>query len=400
MTAGSFSSFDLNSLDNEEMVVMPNNLKRIEDNEENKAEQTTISLLKRTLQQVYYKELPLDHLVFLYTAGAGILMSIFGLGYNMSQGIGIFTLPVLLLYLVTVISSVLYSIVKKRWYGAAVIVLGSSAFLLIPFLWFTVGGATGSTAPMMFTAGICIAIVFKGALRNVMLALQAIMLVAFIALEFHYPDIIIPYTTRIEHFSDLAFGLTMSFMANTILIFTVVEQYVKARDEKTRLVRSLEHLSLTDALTGLYNRRFLSASIDEEMRLAYDTGSQLTLCILDIDHFKEINDTYGHEYGDEVLFNIAQIMKACLTEGEIFGRYGGEEFVVLFPGKTPTKALPKVRALSEHVRTHGWSHGKPVTISGGLSSYVKGISYSDFVEAADKNLYRAKREGRDRIIYR
>ncbi|NLB08753.1 MAG: GGDEF domain-containing protein, partial [Clostridiales bacterium] len=213
-------------------------------------------------------------------------------------------------------------------------------------------------------------------------------------------DIIIPYTTRIEHFSDLAFGLTMSFMANTILIFTVVEQYVKARDEKTRLVRSLEHLSLTDALTGLYNRRFLSASIDEEMRLAYDTGSQLTLCILDIDHFKEINDTYGHEYGDEVLFNIAQIMKACLTEGELFGRYGGEEFVVLFPGKTPTKALPKVRALSEHVRTHGWSHGKPVTISGGLSSYVKGISYSDFVEAADKNLYRAKREGRDRIIYR
>jgi diguanylate cyclase (GGDEF)-like protein len=162
----------------------------------------------------------------------------------------------------------------------------------------------------------------------------------------------------------------------------------------------LVRLSLTDALTGLYNRRFLSASIDEEMRLAYDTGSQLTLCILDIDHFKEVNDTYGHEYGDEVLFNIAQIMEASLTDGEIFGRYGGEEFVILFPGKTPAEALPTVRALGDHVRTHGWSHGKPVTLSGGLSSYVKGISYSNFVEAADKNLYIAKREGRDRIIYR
>ena len=142
---------------------MPNNLNRIEDNEESKAEQTTISLFKRTFRQVYYKELPLEHLVFLYTAGAGVLMSIFGLGYNVSQNIGIFTLPVLLLYLVTVIASVLYSIVKKRWYGAAVIVLGSSAFLLIPFLWFTVGGVTGTTAPMMFTAGICKAIVLKGA---------------------------------------------------------------------------------------------------------------------------------------------------------------------------------------------------------------------------------------------
>jgi diguanylate cyclase (GGDEF)-like protein len=115
---------------------------------------------------------------------------------------------------------------------------------------------------------------------------------------------------------------------------------------------------------------------------------------------KEVNDTYGHEYGDEVLFNIAQIMEASLTDGEIFGRYGGEEFVILFPGKTPAEALPTVRALGDHVRTHGWSHGKPVTLSGGLSSYVKGISYSNFVEAADKNLYIAKREGRDRIIYR
>ncbi len=379
---------------------MQNNLKRIEDNKESTASQTTIGLFKRTFQQIYNKELPLDHLVFLYTAGAGIFMSIFGLGYNILEGLGIFTLPVLISYLVLTISSVLYSIVKKRWYGAAVIVIGTSVFFLIPFLWFTIGGATGPTASLMLTGGLCIAIVFKGAVRTSMLAMEAIMLIAFIALEYHFPDIFIPYPTRTSHYSDLAFGLTMSLVVNSILAYTVVGQYARVRDEKTRLVRRLECLSLTDALTGLNNRRFLSASIDEEMRRAYDTGSRLTLCILDIDHFKEINDTYGHEYGDDVLFNIAQIMKASLTEGEIFGRYGGEEFVVLFPGKNPTEVLPAVRALSDHVRTHSWSHGKPVTLSGGLSSYVRGTSYSDFIEAADKNLYHAKREGRDRIIYR
>jgi diguanylate cyclase (GGDEF)-like protein len=368
-------------------------------NEENNTVQTTTSLLKKTFQQVYSKDLPLDHLVFLYTAGAGIFLSIFGLGYNMLIGIGIFTLPVLVIYLTVIIVSVLYSVVKNRWYGAAVIVLGFSAFVLLPFLWFTIGGVTGTTAPMMLTCGICIAIVFKGAVRTFMLTLEAVMLVAFIALEYHFPDIIIPYATRTEHYADLAFGVTMSFIVNCILVYTVVGEYVKVRDEKTCLVRRLEVLSLTDALTGLYNRRFLSASIDEEMRRAYDTGSQLTLCILDIDHFKKINDTYGHEYGDEVLFNIAQIMKAYLTEGEIYGRYGGEEFVVLFPGKTPMKALPKIRTLCDYIREHGWDHDKPVTVSGGLSSYTKGISYSDFVDAADKNLYRAKREGRDKVIY-
>jgi diguanylate cyclase (GGDEF)-like protein len=394
------SIYDPNGLANEEMMELQENFKRTDDSKGSSAVQTTISLFKRTFQQIRYKELPLDHLVFLYVVGAAILMSIFGLGYNMLRGLGMCTLPVFVVYLVLTLSSVFYSVVKKRWYGAAIVVVGSSVFLLIPFLWFTVGGATGSTVSLMLTGGLCIALVFKRPVRTCMLIMEAVMLVAFIALEYHFPDIIIHYSTRTEHYSDLAFGVTMSLVVNSILAFTVMGHYVRVRDEKTRLVHRLELLSLTDDLTGLYNRRFLSASIDEEMCRAYETGSQLTLCILDIDHFKEVNDTYGHEYGDEVLFNVAQIMKACFTEEEIFGRYGGEEFLVLFPGKTPREALPVVRALGDHVRTHAWSHDKPVTLSGGLSSYVKGISYSNFIEAADINLYRAKQEGRDRIIYR
>ena len=357
-------------------------------------------MFKSTLQQVYNKELPLDHIIFLYTAAAGFLMSLFGLGYNMLKGLGILTLPVFVVYLVLNFAGVVYSVVTTRWYRAALFVVGGSVFFLIPFLWFTIGGVTGSTAAVMLTGGLCVALVFKGRVRTGMLVMQAIMLVAFIALEYHIPDIFIPYPNRTEHYADLAFGMTMSLVVNSVLAYTVMAEYARVRDEKIHLAHRLEHLSQTDALTGLHNRRFLSASIDEEMRRAYETGSQLTLCILDIDHFKGINDTYGHEYGDEVLINIARIMEARLKEKEIFGRYGGEEFVVLFPGKTPTEALPAVQALCDQVRTHAWSHGKPITISGGLASYVKGISYSDFLEAADKNLYRAKRDGRDRVIYR
>lgn len=92
---------------------MQNNLKKIEDNEESSSGQSLISLLKSTFQQICNKELPLDHLVFLYVAVAGVLLAVFGLGYNMIEGIGKHTLPVLLSYLAVNISSVLYSVVKK-----------------------------------------------------------------------------------------------------------------------------------------------------------------------------------------------------------------------------------------------------------------------------------------------
>ena len=103
--------------------------------------------------------------------------------------------------------------------------------MLIPFLWFTIGGATGSTVPFMLTGGLCIALVFKGAVRTCMLTMEAIMLVAFIALEYHFPDIIIPYSTRTEHYSDLAFGVTMSLLVNSILAYTVMGHYARVRDE-------------------------------------------------------------------------------------------------------------------------------------------------------------------------
>ncbi|MGI5940004.1 MAG: GGDEF domain-containing protein [Thermoleophilia bacterium] len=382
-------------------MLLQANLKRAPDNEENTAVKTTrMSLLKRVLQFFDTKDLPLEHNIFLYTAAAGLLMVMIGIGYNILNDLGILILPVYVLYILMNISCAIYSIVTKRWYRSALIVVGSSVFLLIPFLWFTIGGATGSTGPVLLVGALCVAFVFKGAVRIGMLSALSIMSIVFVVLEYHYPDIIIPYSGREEQFEDLVFTYAMCIVVSSILVYRVMNAYTKLHNEKMRLVNRLEHISQTDALTGLYNRRFLSASIDEEMRRSYDTGSQLTVCILDIDYFKEINDTYGHEYGDNVLINIAQIMRDSLTEEEIFGRYGGEEFVVLSPGKTAMEALPIVQALCDRVRAHAWSHGKPVTLSGGLSSYVKGISYSEFLEAADTNLYLAKGEGRDRVIYR
>ena len=101
----------------------------------------------------------------------------------------------------------------------------------------------------------------------------------------------------------------------------------------------MEWQSITDALTGVFNRRHLMVRLDEEMRRAYDSGAPLALCILDIDRFKHVNDTYGHLYGDEVLKTLAGTISGCLGEGELFGRYGGEEFLIVFSGRDLTAAL-------------------------------------------------------------
>lgn len=348
--------------------------------------------------RIFGKDLPLEHFVFLCVAIAGIFMAVTGLVGNSSLGLGPLTLLVPALFIAADVLCIIYSIKTKRWHGAAFVAVGSAIFVLFPFLWFTTGGATGSTMPLMVTSGLCVIIIFKGKLRAGMLAADALMCVAFIALEYFYPDIFIPYPDRYSWYVDLTIGLLLSFAVNGALASIVMARYEKARSEEAALARKLAHISLTDPLTGISNRRFLAASIDEEMRLAYDNGTQLALCILDIDHFKKINDTWGHVYGDEVLIAIGRIMTDCLTSGEIFGRYGGEEFLVLLPGMTPQAALPAVRELCGRVKAHPWKHGGPVTLSAGLGCYTKGITYSNLIEKADKNLYAAKNGGRDRIV--
>jgi diguanylate cyclase len=160
-------------------------------------------------------------------------------------------------------------------------------------------------------------------------------------------------------------------------------------------------LANMDELTKLYNRRYLTVRFQQMLKEAYEPEPLMCLAIFDLDHFKAINDSYGHSIGDKVLILCAKILQAHSSDDCFPVRYGGEEFIILCRGK----GLDDMKGLAESVRkkvaaTEIMVRGKnvPVTISSGVSRFRAGEELIDFIERADQALYRAKSSGRNCVV--
>jgi diguanylate cyclase (GGDEF)-like protein len=171
------------------------------------------------------------------------------------------------------------------------------------------------------------------------------------------------------------------------------------------LINQVERLRMrafVDALTGVWNRGAILDQLEREMDRARRTDEDLSLVILDIDFFKKVNDTYGHLAGDEVLKEICERLKASVRAYDAVGRYGGEEFVVVYPAADLTQATAQAerlrRAVEEQPFTLG---GQPhtLTISLGVTS-IRGVEDvpEEMLQRADAALYQAKREGRNKVV--
>ncbi len=170
---------------------------------------------------------------------------------------------------------------------------------------------------------------------------------------------------------------------------------------------AIAELAVTDGLTGLSNRRHFFERFDEEIDRARRYGSNLSLLMLDIDHFKQVNDTYGHPAGDMVLAEVARLLNANIRTSDIIGRYGGEEFAILIPAMSVSEAAQAAEKLRVVIEVNDIAlEGPPlnVTISAGvadISSVIEDTKASPkdaLIRAADRALYRAKNEGRNRVV--
>lgn len=171
-------------------------------------------------------------------------------------------------------------------------------------------------------------------------------------------------------------------------------------EELDRKNRELRELSITDGLTGLYNHRFLQERFDFEFKRVRRYGGALSCLLIDIDHFKSLNDNFGHQYGDYVLREIAAIIKKQSREVDICGRYGGEEFVVIsnVEGHNALSYAVKLHAAIENYRFEHPSRKVRVTVSIGVAHYDNEIkTKQELIERADMAMYQAKNDGRNLI---
>jgi diguanylate cyclase (GGDEF)-like protein len=164
-----------------------------------------------------------------------------------------------------------------------------------------------------------------------------------------------------------------------------------------RVEEELRALSITDVLTGIYNRRYFQERLKSELSRAERGGSSLSVIMLDIDHFKQINDQYGHAEGDRVLQALCQRIAQRLRRGDVFCRLGGEEFMVLCPGSSGEQAYALALELWQGLRSAPTDGVGVVTASFGIASWRRGEGADTLLLRADSGVYAAKQAGRDRV---
>jgi len=197
--------------------------------------------------------------------------------------------------------------------------------------------------------------------------------------------------------------VTKPFIAGELLARVNVQLKVKRlQDELRQSNERLKELSNTDFLTGLYNRRFIMDVLKLEFQRMRRKKGHLSLIILDIDHFKRINDAYGHPQGDQVLVRIAELLRVDLRPYDVAARFGGEEFVILLPETRLDQSVEAAERLRKKIAAAKFPpplQDLALTVSLGVASCPEMPieSIHDLIKAADDGLYRAKECGRNRI---
>ena len=184
-------------------------------------------------------------------------------------------------------------------------------------------------------------------------------------------------------------------------IGSVIFKFIAGGNNEAFYHEAIHRLAIEDGLTGVANRRYFDEFLERELARAIRYKRPLAVAILDADHFKSINDTYGHLAGDHILQTLARVASETTRREELFARYGGEEFVLVMPEKSPEQAAQyaeKLRSLIETTAFEFEGQKIPVTVSIGVANLSNKIrSVSSFAQEADRALYEAKETGRNRV---
>ncbi len=204
--------------------------------------------------------------------------------------------------------------------------------------------------------------------------------------------------------ANIKVELTYIIVLMTVLLwFSFIGGYISTlRIKIAKALETIEKLAIYDDLTQVYNRRQMYKLLEEQKALADRGVHPFSLCIFDLDRFKKINDTHGHEKGDIVLKTIAQAVQKSLRDYDYIARYGGEEFVLILTNTDKDEAIvcaERVRKLIENIAIEGIPESFGITISIGIAKYEPVESVQDVINRADTAMYKAKDLGRNKVEY-
>jgi diguanylate cyclase (GGDEF)-like protein len=201
------------------------------------------------------------------------------------------------------------------------------------------------------------------------------------------------FTQRVDFMGEFA----LAFNHMVVALDEARTELARRNEELQELAGKLEELATHDALTGVFNRRKLDEVMQAEIERTKRYGSPLSLVILDADHFKRVNDRFGHEAGDQALVALAQELRAGIRAVDVLARWGGEEFIVLCPAIDLGEAAELAERLRAGAAALDLGPTGRLTISLGVAQYRVGEAMRELFGRADAALYRAKRRGRDRV---
>lgn len=271
-------------------------------------------------------------------------------------------------------------------------------YLLLFALTFRLGGVGAPTViwfavcPLIATAG-------AGARSGVIwsgLSLLAVIGIYAMDVMALFPPIVVNDMRLLSTISTVSFVVTVAIF---LMIFERINSSAILRLDHALSI--IHDLAIRDELTGVFNRRELIRVAEHEKGRVDQHGSQFSLCLIDVDHFKNINDTYGHAAGDQVLKSVALKIQEDIRKTDCFGRYGGEEFLLLLVGTNAGEAqsfVERIRQRIEGMRFPELADGQSVTISVGVAEYQNRETVEHTLSRADKALYSAKHGGRNRVV--
>lgn len=214
---------------------------------------------------------------------------------------------------------------------------------------------------------------------------------------------------RLSYETQLDFSKVLPYFAALAIVLALVmldawrvrrlhRRLQQAKDQLRETNRELEHLAITDKLTGVHNRLKLDAVLAQQVAQAQRYDRALSVVIFDLDNFKQVNDTYGHRVGDVVLQAFAQLVLNSIRKSDVFGRWGGEEFLLICPETDVAGAAELAEKIRAQLAALPFAEGFTQTVSSGVAQLLQGQSLEDLLSLADRLLYLAKTKGRDRVI--